>query len=134
MWYSSKSGDFAQQGDVLIFLLLMLHIAHNIYLMHQLIQFKKIKEDELQKFSPGIHEEVKKFYPLGLKKEQADYNKSPGIKKINSIIQDNILNAENFRSRWTEGFHHDLAKALHLDVKGATKRPGPLYWRYYFYG
>lgn len=88
--------------------------------MRQNLNIKSISVKQLIAFYPKMFEEIKRFYPLDLRKDQEEYQHFPGIKEINRIIQDNILNENNFRSRWDEGFHSDLAKALQVDVKGAT--------------
>lgn len=68
-----------------------------------------------------IYNVLKKFYPIGLKKENGDgnYFKYEGIKDLYSIIKENIENEINY-DKWWGNFTRDLWNKINKEIISTT--------------
>jgi hypothetical protein len=50
-----------------------------------------------------LYDRIKKFYPLGIRKEdEQTYKAYPGLLELQAIIEENIHDGQNYRSRWSD--------------------------------
>lgn len=67
-----------------------------------------------------IYESIKRFYPIGVKKDESKmYFSYPGLKELEEIIIDNIHNENHFVERW-DSFTKDIEKRVGKEVIGTT--------------
>ncbi len=81
----------------------------------------KIDFDNLLPNYSEISHCIKKYYPVGLTRENKDYFDYSGIKELNAIIQKNILDDDYYKKEWEEGFINELKLKLNFqDIRGTT--------------
>ncbi len=72
-----------------------------------------------------IYESIKKFYPIGIPKDESKmYYSYPGIKELNSIIVDKIHNDVNFKTYWSN-YDRQIENKLQKPVIGTTYAQAP---------
>jgi hypothetical protein len=72
-----------------------------------------------------IYDCIKRFYPLGIKKElNAFYNSYLGLQELKSIIEDNIHNTAHFNERWVK-FNKVLEEKYEMTPIGTTYGQAP---------
>jgi hypothetical protein len=72
-----------------------------------------------------IYDAIKRFYPIGLKKDQSKmYYSYPGLKELENILVDNIHDENNFISRW-KNFTKDIELEIGKKIIGTTYGQAP---------
>lgn len=69
---------------------------------------------------PRLFQEIVKHYPLGFNKLSKEFNSFEGIKNLNNIINDKIVNQEYFQRYWERGIKQDIEKELGCKIHCAT--------------
>ncbi|MFC5979097.1 hypothetical protein [Flavobacterium salmonis] len=81
----------------------------------------KIDFDNLLPEYPKVSHCIKKYYPIGITRENKDYFDYSGIKELNAIIEKNILDDDYYKKEWDEGFINELKLKLNFqDIRGTT--------------
>jgi hypothetical protein len=77
-----------------------------------------------------IYEAIKRFYPIGVKKDQSKmYFSYPGLKELEDIVVDNIHDDNNCEERW-ESFTKDIEKEIGKEIIGTTYGQAPSFSSY----
>lgn len=67
-----------------------------------------------------IYETIKRFYPIGILREDGGfYNTYHGLKELQELISDNIVNDKNFKKRWV-GFTNQIKTKTSQKIIGTT--------------
>lgn len=83
--------------------------------------FIKINIEDLSDNISEIRDCIKKYYPIGLKREDEKYSSYSGIKELNQIIQKNIVDDEYYKKEWEVGFLEKLKTKLKFqDIRVTT--------------
>ncbi len=83
------------------------------------------------KFDFGkIYDSIKRFYPIGVKKDEGKiYFSYPGLKELEEIVIDNIHDDNHFMERWGN-FTKDIEKETGKEVIGTTYGQAPSFSSY----
>ncbi|HEY4876032.1 MAG TPA: hypothetical protein VIH86_10695 [Puia sp.] len=77
-----------------------------------------------------IYESIKKFYPIGISKDESQFFQSyPKFKDLESIIIENIHDESNYKSRW-EDFTTEIQNTIQKPVIGTTYGQAPCFSAY----
>lgn len=77
-----------------------------------------------------IYESIKRFYPIGVKKDDSRmYYSYPGLKELEDRVVDNIHVDEHFNSRW-ENFTAIIQKETGKEIIGTTYGQAPSFSSY----
>ena len=77
-----------------------------------------------------IYESIKRFYPIGIKKDESKmYFSYPGIKALDALILENIHDNTNFTERWVN-FTDGLQQQISKEIIGTTYGQGPSFSAY----
>jgi len=77
-----------------------------------------------------VYESIKRFYPIGIKKDESRiYYSYPGLKELEAIIVHNIHNCKHFEERW-ERFTKDIEAEIGKEVIGTTYGQAPSFSSY----
>jgi hypothetical protein len=72
-----------------------------------------------------IYDSIKRFYPIGVKKDESKmYYSYPGLKELEEIIVDNIHNDDHFIERW-DSFTKEISIEIGKEVIGTTYGQAP---------
>lgn len=72
-----------------------------------------------------IYDAIKRFYPIGVKKDESKmYFSYPGLKELEDIIVDNIHDDNHFIERWGS-FTKDIEKEIDKEIIGTTYGQAP---------
>lgn len=83
--------------------------------------FIKINIEELSDTISEIRDCIKKYYPVGLTREDENYFSYPGIIELNEIIKKNIVDDEYYKKEWDVEFIEKLKTTLNFqDIRGTT--------------
>ncbi|MFL9830151.1 hypothetical protein ABS764_04730 [Flavobacterium sp. ST-87] len=83
--------------------------------------FIKVNIEELSDNISEIRDCIKKYYPIGLPKEDEKYYLYSGIKELNDIIEKNIVDNEYYKKEWQVGFIEKLKTKLDFqDIRCTT--------------
>ena len=83
--------------------------------------FIRINIDDLSDDLSEICDCIKKYYPIGLTREDKDYLSYSGIIEFNKLIQKNIVDNEYYKKEWEVGFLQKLKTKLDFqDIRGTT--------------
>ncbi len=83
--------------------------------------FIEINIDDLSDNFSEVSDCIKKYYPIGLKREDEKYSSYSGIKELNQIIQKNIVDDEYYKKEWNSSFLDKLKVTLDFqDIRGTT--------------
>ncbi len=67
-----------------------------------------------------IYDSIKRFYPLGIKKDETRmYYSYPGIKELNDILLNNTHNLTHYSERW-ENFTEKIKAEINTDIIETT--------------
>ena len=81
---------------------------------------KIITQNYLLNNFPEIHRHIKEYYPLGIKSSSLEYKNFSGIKKLEKLINTNIVNTDYYEKFWTNGFLKKISEITGYDASGAT--------------
>jgi len=77
-----------------------------------------------------IYDAIKRFYPIGIKKDESKmYFSYPGLKELENIIVDNIHENKNFTERW-ESFTKEIENEIGKEIIGTTYGQTPSFSSY----
>ena len=77
-----------------------------------------------------IYDAMKRFYPLGIKKDESKlYFSYPGLKELENIIVDNIHDDKNFVERWGN-FTKEIETQINKEIIGTTYGQAPSFSSY----
>lgn len=77
-----------------------------------------------------IYLAIKKFYPIGILKDESKmFYSYPGFKKLEAIIVDHIHNDHNFETRWVS-FTNEIENQIQKPVIGTTLGQAPSFSSY----
>ena len=72
-----------------------------------------------------VYDAIKRFYPIGIKKEESKlYYSYPGLKDLEAIIIDNVHEEKHFKERWTN-FTLELETEIGKQIIGTTYGQAP---------
>lgn len=83
------------------------------------MKIKNFSPAELEKAFPEIYRDIANIYPLGLRQKDAPFYESEGIRKIDALINDMIVNTHNY-ARWEKKMVSDIKEQTGLTAIGAT--------------
>jgi hypothetical protein len=77
-----------------------------------------------------IYEAIKRFYPIGVKRDDLKmYLSYPGLKELEDIVGDNIHNDNHFNERWNN-FTKDIENEIGKEIIGTTYGQAPSFSSY----
>jgi len=77
-----------------------------------------------------IYDAIKQFYPIGIPKDESRiFYSYPGLKKLESIIVENIHDENKFNNGW-QSFTLEIEKAINKKVIGTTYGQAPSFSSY----
>ena len=72
-----------------------------------------------------IYDGIKRFYPIGVKKDESGFFYSyPGLKELESIVVDNIHDGKHFEERWSH-FTKEIETTIGKEIIGTTYGRAP---------
>lgn len=72
-----------------------------------------------------VYERIKRFYPIGVKKDESRlYYSYPALKELEAIVADNIHNDKHLEERW-ESFTKEIKTIIGKEIIGTTDGQAP---------